>query len=84
MLPFQNKITLVTGSGRGIGRAIALDLCSSRGVPGDRQLLPQPASPRLSKPQPKSTARGGLCLVVWANVGEIDVHREGYSWQVHI
>ena len=24
MLPFQNKITLVTGSGRGIGRAIAL------------------------------------------------------------
>lgn len=68
-LPFENKIALVTGSGRGIGRAIALHLArNGADVIINYFRNRQPA---------EETAReihdlGRRVLVIKANVGEID------------
>lgn len=69
MLPFTNRVCLVTGSGRGIGRAIALEF-ARRGADVIVNYFrnPQPAQETLRQVQ----ALGRKALLVKANVGELD------------
>jgi enoyl-[acyl-carrier protein] reductase III len=68
-LPFQNKIVLVTGSGRGIGRAIALNFASlGADVVVNFFRNPGPAQETADAIQ----AMGRRTLLVKANVGELD------------
>jgi enoyl-[acyl-carrier protein] reductase III len=68
-LPFQNKIVLVTGSGRGIGRAIALNFASlGADVVVNFFRNPAPAQETADAIQ----AMGRRALLVKANVGELD------------
>ena len=70
---FQNKIALVTGSGRGIGRAIALHLARQGAdvvVNFFRNRAPAEATAEAIR------TSGQQALVVKANIGEIDqIHR---------
>jgi enoyl-[acyl-carrier protein] reductase III len=68
-LPFQNKIALVTGSGRGIGRAIALHLAQyGADVIINFFRNRQPAEDTAAEIE----ALGRRALVVRANIGEIE------------
>jgi enoyl-[acyl-carrier protein] reductase III len=68
-LPFKNKVALITGSGRGIGRAIALHF-ASKGADVVINFF------RNRKPAEETAAlieeMGRKALVVKANVGELD------------
>jgi enoyl-[acyl-carrier protein] reductase III len=69
LLPFDNKIVLVTGSGRGIGRAIALHfahLGANVVVNFFRNRAPA------EETAAEIRAQGHQAIVVKANVGEID------------
>lgn len=68
-LPFENKTALITGSGRGIGRAIALNL-ASKGADIVVNFFRNrgPAEETASRIR----ALGRQALVVKANIGEID------------
>jgi len=69
MLPFQNKITLVTGSGRGIGRAIALHFARL-----GSDVVVNFFRNRAPAEQTAADIRdlGRRALLVKANIGEID------------
>jgi len=69
MLPFQNKITLVTGSGRGIGRAIALHFARL-----GSDVVVNFFRNRAPAEQTAAEIRdlGRRALLVKANIGEID------------
>jgi enoyl-[acyl-carrier protein] reductase III len=68
-LPFQNKVALVTGSGRGIGRAIAIRLaCGGADVIVNFLKNQAPAEETAAQIR----ALGRKALVVQANVGKPD------------
>jgi len=69
IIPFQNKIALVTGSGRGIGRAIALHLAQQGAdVVINFFRNRKPAEETATKVE----ALGRRALVVKANLGDLD------------
>lgn len=68
-LPFQDKLVLVTGSGRGIGRAVALHFARlGAGVVVNFFRNRQPAEDTAQEIR----SLGRAALVVKANIGEID------------
>ncbi len=68
-LPFENKIALITGSGRGIGRAIALHF-ASLGADVVVNFFRNRAPAEQTADQVR--ALGRRALVVKANIGELD------------
>jgi enoyl-[acyl-carrier protein] reductase III len=69
LLPFQNKVILITGSGRGIGRAIALQFASlGADVVVNYFRNPGPAQETATAIE----AMGHRALLVKANVGELN------------
>jgi len=69
MLPFSNRVCLITGSGRGIGRAIALEFARR----GADIIVNYFRNPRPAEETQRSIeALGRKALLVKANVGELD------------
>jgi enoyl-[acyl-carrier protein] reductase III len=68
-LPFENKIALVTGSGRGIGRAIALDF-ARQGADVVVNFFRNRLSAEATAEEIRSLGR--RAITVRANVGELD------------